>query len=612
MPAPAPTFNRISAWVARLALRQRLSLATVGLTLLVRVGIDVLKPWPMLVLVDHALGGKVMPGWLNALTSHLPGAAERTGLIAWCIGATVFLFLVGWAANLAQAYASITLGQRMTYHLAGDLFMRLQQLSLHFHQRRAIGDTIRRMTADCTCAATVFRDVLVPAVSSTLTLAVMFVIMWRLSPWLTLLALIVVPYMMFIFRLYARPMMEKGWQQQEIEGGLYSLVERTFSAVPVMQAFRREDANDRAFRATTAADMSATLAVTSLHLRFRILMGLATAVGTAGVLWIGARQGLAGGVSVGVILLFISYLGSLYAPVEAVMYTTANLQNATGSVLRVWEVLHAEQDVRDKPGAIPLPRPQGRVQFEQVAVGYEPGRPVLHEFSLEVEPGETIALVGATGAGKTTLVSLLPRFFDPWAGRVRIDGHDLRDLQLKSLRRQIALVLQEPFLFPISVAENIAYGRANATLPEIEAAARAANAHDFIQRLPGGYQAVIGERGATLSGGERQRVAIARALLKDAPLLILDEPTSALDAETEAGLLQALGQLTRNRTTFIIAHRLSTVRRASRIVVLDQGRLVEIGTHDQLLRARGAYARLHDLQFAHATSPGSPSTSLEL
>jgi ATP-binding cassette subfamily B protein len=612
MPAPAPTFNRISAWVARLALRQRLSLATVGLTLLVRVGIDVLKPWPMLVLVDHALGGKVMPGWLNALTSHLPGAAERTGLIAWCIGATVFLFLVGWAANLAQAYASITLGQRMTYHLAGDLFMRLQQLSLHFHQRRAIGDTIRRMTADCTCAATVFRDVLVPAVSSTLTLAVMFVIMWRLSPWLTLLALIVVPYMMFIFRLYARPMMEKGWQQQEIEGGLYSLVERTFSAVPVMQAFRREDANDRAFRATTAADMSATLAVTSLHLRFRILMGLATAVGTAGVLWIGARQGLAGGVSVGVILLFISYLGSLYAPVEAVMYTTANLQNATGSVLRVWEVLHAEQDVRDKPGAIPLPRPQGRVQFEQVAVGYEPGRPVLHEFSLEVEPGETIALVGATGAGKTTLVSLLPRFFDPWAGRVRIDGHDLRDLQLKSLRRQIALVLQEPFLFPISVAENIAYGRANATLPEIEAAARAANAHDFIQRLPGGYQAVIGERGATLSGGERQRVAIARALLKDAPLLILDEPTSALDSETEAGLLQALGQLTRNRTTFIIAHRLSTVRRASRIVVLDQGRLVEIGTHDQLLRARGAYARLHDLQFAHATSPGSPSTSLEL
>lgn len=604
-----PTFQRTCAWALGLAGRHALPLAAVGGTLLLRVGLDVLKPWPMLVLVDHALGGKPLPDMLARLAGMLAGAETRPGLMAWSIGATVALFLLGWAAGLAQAYAGITLSQRMTYQLAGELFNRLQQLSLHFHQRRAVGDTLRRVTSDCTCAAIVFRDVLVPAVSSVLTLAVMFGVMWQLSPWLTLLALLVVPYMGWIFRLYAGPMMDKSWEQQEIEGRLYAVMERTFSAMPVVQAFGREEANDRAFHAATAADMAATMAVTNLHLRFRILMGLATGVGTAGLLWIGAAQGLAGTVSVGIILLFISYLGSLYAPVEAVMYTSANFQNATGSVRRVWEVLHAQRDVTDRPGAIALPRARGHLRLENITFGYEPDRPVLHGIQLQVACGETIALVGATGSGKTTLVSLIPRFFDPWQGQVLLDDHDVREVQLKSLRRQVALVLQEPFLFPITLAENIAYGRPHATMAEIEAAARAANAHEFISALPAGYQTVIGERGSTLSGGERQRVSIARALLKDAPVLILDEPTSALDAETESMLLQALDRLTRDRTTLIIAHRLSTIRRANRIVVLDQGRLVESGTHDQLVRAGGAYARYHQLQSAAGPAGTHPPHS---
>jgi len=600
-PVPSPTLPQLCRWVLGYATRRTLPLATVVATLLVKIGLDVLKPWPMLVLVDYALGGKTMPAWLVDFTQSLPGGGSTQGLIGWSILATVVIFLLSWVAGLANAYTNITLGQRMTYDLAGDLFAKLQQLSLHFHQRRAIGDTIRRVTSDCTCVATIFRDALLPIVSSVITLAVMFVIMWRLSPWLTLLAMLVVPYMMWVFRLYAQPMMERSWQQQEVEGRLYSVIERTFSAMPVMQAFCRESANDQVFKQATAADMTATLALTNVQLRFRVLMGLSTAVGTAGVLWIGARQGLAGEISIGAILLFISYLGSLYAPVEAVMYTSATMQGATGSALRVWEVLHAEREVTDQPGAVALPRPKGRVRFENVSFGYDADRPVLHDLTLDTQPGETIALVGATGAGKTTLVGLIPRFFDPWQGRVVVDDHDLRDVQLKSLRRQIAIVLQEPFLFPITLAENIAYGRPHATVAEVEAAARAANAHDFIAKLPAGYQTIIGERGATLSGGERQRVSIARALLKDAPILILDEPTSALDAETEASLLQALERLTQGRTTFIIAHRLSTVRRASRIVVLDRGRIVETGTHEQLLRAPGHYARLHDLQFATST-----------
>jgi ATP-binding cassette subfamily B protein/subfamily B ATP-binding cassette protein MsbA len=255
--------------------------------------------------------------------------------------------------------------------------------------------------------------------------------------------------------------------------------------------------------------------------------------------------------------------------------------------------------VKDRPGARPLPPVKGFIRLENVTFGYERNRAVLEDISLEVQPGNTIAFVGATGVGKTTLVSLIPRFFDPWKGRVTIDGHDLRDVRLKSLRQQVSIVLQEPFLFPITIAENIAYGRPDASPEQIEKAARAANAHQFIERLPAGYETVIGERGATLSGGERQRVAIARALLKDAPILILDEPTSSLDSETEAGFLEALDRLMKGRTTLIIAHRLSTTRMANRIFVLKDGMIAEAGTHEELLARNALYARLYKIQFGN-------------
>jgi ATP-binding cassette subfamily B protein/subfamily B ATP-binding cassette protein MsbA len=332
-------------------------------------------------------------------------------------------------------------------------------------------------------------------------------------------------------------------------------------------------------------------------MQFKFLIGLATAIGTAGILWIGAQHALRGELTTGAIVAFLYYLGALYTPLEAIMYTTSTIQGASGSARRVLEVLNAEAEVRDKPGAVALQKTRGEVRFKSVTFGYEANRPVLREINLIARPGETIALVGATGAGKSTLVSLIPRFADPWTGRVSLDEHDLRDVSLKSLRRQIAVVLQEPFLFPQSIAENIAYGHPHATLSDIVSAAQNANAHEFIERLPRKYETMIGERGATLSGGERQRISIARAFLKNAPILILDEPTSALDASTEHSLLQALERLSERRTTFIIAHRLTTVRRASRIVVLEQGEIVEEGAHEQLLASNGAYARFHRLQF---------------
>ena len=301
--------------------------------------------------------------------------------------------------------------------------------------------------------------------------------------------------------------------------------------------------------------------------------------------------------TIGGILVFLVYLNSLQAQMRTLAGVHTALQGLSANVDRVVEVLEAAPEVSDKPGAVVLPRVRGRVQIENVTFGYESNHAILHAVALAVEAGETLAIIGSSGAGKTTLVNLIPRFFDPWQGRVLVDGRDLREVPLQSLRSQIALVLQEPFLFPISIAENIAFGRPDAARAEIEAAARAANAHEFIQRLPLGYDTVIGERGITLSGGERQRLSIARALLKDAPILILDEPTSALDAETEQSILQALERLVAGRTTFIIAHRLSTIRRASRIALLENGTIAEIGTHPELLARGQLYARLHSIQF---------------
>jgi len=560
----------------------------------------VLKPWPMVFLIDFVLKGQAMPSWLQSLTQWLPGAPTQAGLIAWSIGATVLLFLLSWGIGLANAYAGISLGQRMVYDLAGDLFGKLQQLSLHFHRRHSVGDIVRRVTADCACVSVIVKDAVLPVLSSLLSLSVMFFVMWQINPLLTMLALAIVPYMALVFRAYAQPMMDRSYEQQEVEARIYTLAEQVFSAMPIVQAFNREPFNDAQFRKINNDTVDATLTLTRVQLKFKILIGLATAIGTAGILWLGAREALNGSMSIGQIVLFLSYLGSLYAPLEAMMYSTSTIQSAAGSARRVWEVLQTDTDVGEPRNPVVPAKVRGEINVDNVTFGYERDRPVLRDVSLQVRRGEVIALVGPTGAGKSTLVSLIPRFFDPWTGQVRVDGINVADLQLKRLRENVSIVLQESFLFPVSIAENIAYARPGATRADIEAAARDAHAHEFISKLPEGYATVIGERGATLSGGERQRLSIARALLKNAPILILDEPTSALDSEAEYHLLEALKRLTENRTTLIIAHRLSTIRRADRVVVLQNGAIVESGAHDELLARQQVYARFHALQFGNA------------
>jgi ATP-binding cassette subfamily B protein len=603
--------------LSRYAIPHWRGLSFSAVLMLAGVGLDVLKPWPMKLLVDHALTGQPLPR-AAAWILWLPGQGSPGALLAWLTIATILLFLAGWTSRIIQSYVQAGVGSRMVYELGADLFSHLQGLSLRFHGRRPTGDLVKRVTTDSSCVRDLVMGVFVPLLTSSLSLITMFAVMWRLDRSLSLVALVAAPLLALLIRIFAGPMEERTYRRLQLEGEMMSAAEQTLRALPIVQVFGREQREDERFSSLCRRTGQAYLRAVNGQLGFQIGASSVTALGTAVVMLIGGWHVLQGSLSVGSLLVFLAYLGSLYGPLESLAYLSSGFTSAAASARRVLEIRDTQEGVQDVPGARPLPpRPAGQpahVRFEKVVFGYEPGRPVLHHIDLEIQPGESLAFVGPTGAGKSTLASLLPRFFDPWEGRVLLDGIDIRGVQLASLRSCLAIVLQEPFLFALPVADNIAYGRPGATRAEVEAAAVTANADEFIRDLPSGYDTVIGERGATLSGGQRQRIAIARALLKDAPILILDEPTSALDTQTEWQVLEAMERLMQGRTTIIIAHRLSTVQRANRIVVLADGRIVETGTHEALLRLRGVYQRLYSLQFNEGSVPraGEPISVAEL
>ena len=573
--------------------------AIAGVALL-GTALTLLQPWPLKVLVDHVLSDLPATGVLGGLIASAPWADSRTGLLGWVVAAGLAIFLVNTAVEFVLALQWTRVGRRMVYQLAGDLFARIQRRSLRAHTRHAVGDSMGRVTVDSWSVHTVVETLLFAPGHALITTVAMVVVMLRLDVRLTLLALCVAPLMATAAWLFGRPIRQAAHARRDVESTIQAHVHQTLTGMPVVQAFTREDEAQRRLQELASVAIRTHQRTAFIAGAYGLGSGFLSTAGTALVMWAAAMRVLDGRLTTGTALVFLSYLATLQWQLSAFagIYTTLQAAGASGD--RALDVLDADDAVPERPGAPDLPRVRGRVELDRVHFAYAPGEPVLRGVSLVAEPGESVAIVGATGAGKSTLVGLLLRFVDPDRGSVRIDGHDVRDVSLTSLRAQVAAVLQEPFLLPASVAENIALARPGATRDDIEAAARAANAHTFISAMPQGYDTVIGERGATLSGGERQRLAIARALLKDAPILILDEPTSALDVETEHAVVEALRRLTRGRTTFIVAHRLSTIRQASTIVVLEDGMVAEQGSHCALLARDGAYRRMHDLQTADA------------
>ena len=596
MAAPHP-YSRILPYALR---RWPILLLILGLNLGLGA-VTALQPWPLKILVDYALGNAgAAPAWLSSGLHSLSLDFTPATLVMTAGAASLAVFGLNSALDFSATWLWLATGQRMVYQLAADLFHRLQRLSLAQHSRSAVGDALSRLTGDAYCVHTVTYNLLIAPGRHLFTLISVSAIAWSLDARLTLITLTAAPLMAASALFFGPRLKRRAHQNRELQSLLTRFVHQTFTALPVVQAFSAETRNRRQFQ-RLAQDTIAVSQVTALLQRaFESVNGLILTIGTAVVLYSGGQRVLSGALSIGSLIVFLAYLQALQTAFTGLLGIYGGLKSAEASLERVLAVLDAADEIREAPGALPLPAPaagpRGHVRLEGVTFGYEPGRPVLYGITLAACPGETVALVGRTGAGKSTLAALIPRFFDPWQGRVLIDGVDVRTVQLASLRTRIALVLQEPFLLPLSVAENIAYGRPGASREEIIAAAVAANADEFIQRLPDGYDTVLGERGATLSGGQRQRLAIARALLKDAPVLILDEPTAALDAQTEGLLLAALGRLMAGRTTFIIAHRLATIQHADRIVVLEDGRIVESGSHAELLAQRGRYFELYSRQ----------------
>lgn len=595
--------------------------------LLLGIGLNLLKPWPLALLVDSVLGSKPYPGWLPDEARAWGQPAQLTAIVA----ASLALHLIHAAACAGHAYLSIGVGLRGLRRVRDDVFGWLQRLSLRYHHGNEAGDIIFRAGTDTCAFQILYLQGLLTFISATGTLLFMAVAMAQLNLRLAAVALVAVPILLLSIKVFGRAMRVRGTAAQQAESKVYSLIHQGITALPLIQSHAREDHERQRFTTHTEAARQQKMAQQGLEVFYWGSISVILSACTLGVTWVGAQQVLAANLTVGELLVFLAYVAQLFDPLHQLSQVGATLSSASASTRRVFEILDTPEEVKDRPearracqgrdldGAADLPTSAdnmfapggaparspcpplpvyGNVTYDDVSFGYESSRPVLRQISFKLLAGTSTAIIGPSGAGKTTLLNLLPRFFDPVSGAVLLEGVDLRDLRLEDLRAQIALVLQEPIILPTTVAENISYGKPQATMEEIEAAAHAARADELIEKLPQHYRTVIGDGGARLSVGEKQRINLARAFLKDAPILLMDEPTSALDVESEAQVVASLFALMRGRTTLMVAHRLTTIRRVDKILVVDNGRVTETGAPEDLLAEQGYYARVVGGQLA--------------
>lgn len=550
---------------------------------------EVLKPWPLKIVIDNVLRrGAIANAWLASLA--------RPELLTAACAALVVLYVALAILNVTNNYITIAIGQRMVNELRAQMFDRLQRLSLSFHRRREVGDLMVRIAYDTFSLQTIAMNGIFPVVSSIVMLAGMIIVMFKMDASLTLAAVAVVPLLIMLMIAVSRRIDQLASGARIKESRLYTVAHQALAAIHVVQAFTREEESYREFVQSSSESLGETLKLYTFQTFYAGAVNVMIALGTAVVIYIGALHAESGKLTIGDLIVFTTYLASMYAPVNQVFQTYGLIEGAKAGLKRCLELIDIEPDIKDRPNARTLGRSRGEIEFDNVVFSYDAARPVLKSISFRAEPGQTIAIVGPSGAGKTTMASLAARFYDPIAGTIRIDGTDIRELTLASLRGNIAMVLQPPMVLAGTMRSNIALGRPLATERQIAQAASMARLDSLISRLPRGLDEIVGQGGHALSEGEAQRVTIARALLKDAPMLIMDEPTSALDTETESMVLDAVRDLMRGRTTLVIAHRLSTIQNADLILVLRDGLIAERGSFSELLSERGFFSYLYNLQ----------------
>src|SRR3984957_5071058 len=547
---------------------------------------DVAEPWPIKVIVDNILQAKKLPHWLDGFVTGTFGH-DKLAILNFAVAAVAAIAILGAASSYVEKYVTTSVSEWVGHDLRRTLYNHIQRLSLAEHDGNRTGDLISRVTDDIEAVQSFINSALLGMLVDILTLVGMIGVMLYVNWEFTLIALSVVPALFVVVYYLTRQIKQASRAVRKKESELTSIVEEALTSVRVVKAFAREDYEMRRFESESLENVETALRARGLKATLSPLVEVIVAVGTCLVLWNGGRLALNGRISAGVLIVFLLSLGNMYKPMRDLSKETDTVSKALVGYERIEEVLEIESEVRDLPRARQAPKFKGKIEFDHVDFSYDGGQPVLKDVSFEIEPGEIAALVGPSGMGKTTISSLIPRFYDPTSGTVKIDGNDIRNFKLQSLREQISFVLQETLLFRASVWDNIAYGKPDAKPNEIIRAARLANAEEFIEKLPQGYSTMVGERGASLSGGQRQRIAIARAIIRNTPLLIFDEPTSGLDAEAEQIVMEALDRLMKGRTAVLVAHHLSTIRRADVIFVVKDAEIVEHGSHDDLIAANG-------------------------
>ena len=572
----------------------KVSLALAALCMFGLTVTELLKPWPLKMIFDYVLLDRPLPSYLSFLGGVF-GSGKVSSLVVMVVAIVVIALLIG-AFTYLQVYITSRIGNELVYTLRRVLFAHLQRLSLSFHNRSRSGEHMTKLVSDTNTLKDVFAESAMTATSQLLTFFGMFVIMFALDWQLGLVVLATLPLLLGILFLRYRAAKASSKRQRKSQEKIATRVSEVMTTVPLVQAFGREGHEQERFETESTEYLQESIRNARIEAAATRTVVVISALGTAAVVFFGALQVIRNRMTPGDLLIFVSYVQSMYKPVRSMARLSNKYSKASVSAERIGQILEIDPEIKDSPDAIDAGVLKGKVVFEDVSFDYGDGKDVLEDVSLTVDPGQRVALVGASGAGKSTLVSLILRLYEPQKGAIYIDGVNLKDYKRKSLSRQIGIVLQDAVLFGTTIRENIAYGKLDASMEEIIAAARAANAHDFITELEGGYETVIGERGATLSGGQRQRIAIARTIIRDARILILDEPMTGLDVESEAKIQEALGRLMAGRTCFLITHDLRAVTGVDVVLFMEEGRIVERGTHNELMARSQQYRQLHELK----------------